>query len=77
MELFKDKTSTTYVPDLSMIYGPLPDYYVEQLSQVIHDWADAESIAILSNIRSSMAPNGKVLIREPICASYAEDEMTC
>jgi hypothetical protein len=36
------------------------DAYV--LKQVLHDWSDEESVRILDNCRSAMAPSGKVLV---------------
>ncbi len=36
------------------------------LKWIIHDWADAESIQILGNIRQAMNPEGRVLIVETV-----------
>jgi SAM-dependent methyltransferase len=40
------------------------DAYV--LSRVIHDWDDAQAVAILSNCRRAMAPAGRVLLVERV-----------
>jgi hypothetical protein len=36
------------------------------LSHILHDWQDAESIAILRKIRQAMDPKGKLLIVEMV-----------
>jgi hypothetical protein len=36
------------------------------LKFIIHDWNDEQSIAILKNVRASMAPAGKVLLLETV-----------
>ena len=52
---------------------PLPaaDAYV--LMEVIHDWADAEAIAILSAIRRAAAPGAKVLVVENVLTDETPD----
>jgi SAM-dependent methyltransferase len=40
------------------------DAYI--LNSVIHDWDDAQSVAILSNISRAMAPRGKLLLVEMV-----------
>ena len=52
---------------------PLPaaDAYV--LMEVIHDWADAESIAILRAIRRAATPGAKVLVIENVLTDEAPD----
>lgn len=52
---------------------PLPaaDAYV--LMEVIHDWADAESIAILSAIRRAATPGAKVLVIENVLTDETPD----
>jgi hypothetical protein len=39
---------------------------------IIHDWADAESIAILSNIRKAMKPESRVVLIEEIVSETPE-----
>jgi hypothetical protein len=39
---------------------------------IIHDWADAESIAILSNIRKAMKPESRVVLIEEIIPETPE-----
>lgn len=39
---------------------------------IIHDWADAESIAILSNIRKAMKPDSRVVLIEEIIPETPE-----
>lgn len=41
---------------------PKADAYI--LMEVIHDWADKESVAILSAVRAAAPPNAKVLVLE-------------
>lgn len=43
---------------------PAADGYI--MSNVIHDWDDEKSIAILSNCRKAIAENGKVLLVEQV-----------
>ncbi|MDQ3720749.1 MAG: hypothetical protein M3350_08230 [Actinomycetota bacterium] len=52
---------------------PLPaaDAYV--LMEVIHDWPDAESLAILSAIRCAAAPGAKVLVIESVLTDERPD----
>ncbi len=40
------------------------------LKFIIHDWADAESIAILKSVRSALAPNGKVILIEMVLPEW-------
>jgi len=39
---------------------PAADAYI--MTNVLHDWSDADSIAILRNCRKAMRPNGRVLV---------------
>jgi C-methyltransferase len=52
---------------------PLPaaDAYV--LMEILHDWADAESVAILSAIRRAAAPGATVLVVENVLADAPSD----
>lgn len=43
---------------------PGGDAYV--LKAIIHDWEDAESIAILENVRKAIVPHGKLLLVEQV-----------
>src|SRR5262249_12009621 len=45
---------------------PMPQADAYLLMNVIHDWADAESIKILSAIRRDMPPHARVLIIETV-----------
>lgn len=45
---------------------PLPSGDLFLLRQVIHDWDDARSIAILRNCAQALAPGGKVLVIEAL-----------
>ena len=45
---------------------PLPSANAYLLMEVIHDWADAEAVAILSAIRRAAAPGATVLIIEGV-----------
>ena len=49
---------------------PAGDLYLLKL--IIHDWQDAEAIAILKNIRRAMHPRGRVAIIETL----VPDELT-
>ena len=40
------------------------DTYI--LSHVLHDWSDAEALSILRNCRSAIAPDGRLLVIEPV-----------
>ena len=46
------------------------DAYV--LKNVIHDWDDEESLAILRNIRTAIAPDGKLLLLEMVLPERAD-----
>lgn len=50
---------------------PVADAYV--LMEVIHDWADAECIAILSAIRRAARPGAKVLVIENVLTDETPD----
>ena len=57
-------------------FGALPkekpgggDAYI--LKSVIHDWDDAQSVAILSNVSRAMAPDGKLLLLEMVVPAQA------
>jgi hypothetical protein len=43
---------------------PSGDAYL--LSHVVHDWTDAEAVAILARVREAIAPGGRVLIIEMV-----------
>jgi len=47
------------------------DAYV--LQSVIHDWDDAQSIAILRNIAQAMAPHGKLLLVEMVVPTHESE----
>jgi hypothetical protein len=49
---------------------PACDAYL--LMEVIHDWGDSESIAILKSIRKSARPRAKLLMIEQIVPEHAE-----
>jgi hypothetical protein len=53
---------------------PKADAYL--LMNIIHDWADAESIQILSGIRKAMPPNARVLIIETVVPPTAEPHLS-
>ena len=36
---------------------------IVQLRHIIHDWADAEALTILRNVRKALAPHSRVLVR--------------
>ena len=38
-------------------------HFTVKLRHIIHDWPDAEALAILRNVRKSMAPHSRVLLR--------------
>jgi hypothetical protein len=50
---------------------PACDLYV--MMTVIHDWSDAESIAIFRNLRGNAPPNAKLLLVEAIIDESATD----
>jgi hypothetical protein len=50
---------------------PACDLYV--MMTVIHDWSDAESIAIFKNLRSNAPPSAKLLLVEAIVDETATD----
>jgi len=43
------------------------------LQSVIHDWDDAQSIAILRNVAKALAPHGKLLLVEMVVPAHASD----
>ncbi len=49
------------------------DAYV--LQSVIHDWDDAQSIAILRNVAQAMAPRGKLLLIEMVVPSQVSESL--
>lgn len=52
---------------------PLPDADAYVLMEVVHDWADAESAAILAAVRRACRPGAAVLIVENLLAEDAPD----
>ena len=38
-------------------------HFTVKLRHIIHDWPDAEALAILRNVRKAMAPHSRVLLR--------------
>jgi hypothetical protein len=52
---------------------PLPTADVYILMEVIHDWPDAESAAILSAIRRAASPGARVLIVENVLGDFESD----
>jgi hypothetical protein len=58
--------------DFFDVVPPGADIYI--LKRVIHDWDDERAIAILSNCRKAMGPDGRVLIAETIIAPGDEPE---
>jgi hypothetical protein len=50
------------------------DAYV--LRAIIHDWEDTESIAILSNVRKAIPPNGRLLLVEQVVGPPNGEPMT-
>jgi hypothetical protein len=52
---------------------PLPSADVYVLMEVIHDWGDAESVAILSAIRRAAAPAATVLVVENVLPDEGAD----
>jgi hypothetical protein len=66
-------------PRISYVSGdffnnPIPACDVYLLMTVLHDWSDAESIAILRNIRANAPPTAKILILEGIVRPDARDD---
>jgi len=52
---------------------PIPSCDVYMLMTVLHDWSDAESVAILKNIKTSAPRNAKLLILEGVVQPDAHD----
>ena len=50
------------------------DYYI--LSSILHDWSDADALAILRNCRRAMPPGAKLLVVERIIDPSAEKSST-
>jgi O-methyltransferase domain len=50
------------------------DYYI--LSSVLHDWSDAQAVAILRNCRRAMSPGAKLLVVERVIESGADHTIT-
>jgi SAM-dependent methyltransferase len=73
---------TAGVADRAKVVGgsffePLPpggDAYI--LMAIIHDWEDAESNAILNNVREAIAPDGKLLLVERVVEQPNAGPMT-
>jgi SAM-dependent methyltransferase len=42
------------------------------LANVLHNWSDADAIRILSNIRRAVAPEGRLLVVEPVIGPEAD-----
>ncbi|ODQ87339.1 hydroxyneurosporene methyltransferase [Mycolicibacterium flavescens] len=47
------------------------DAYV--MKNIIHDWNDADSVTILRNVRTAIAPGGKLLLFEMVLPDRADD----
>ena len=50
------------------------DAYI--LRSTIHDWADAESVAILKNVRTAMKQDSRVILIERIVSETPEPDLT-
>ncbi|HEX4388919.1 MAG TPA: methyltransferase [Steroidobacteraceae bacterium] len=50
------------------------DYYI--LSSILHDWSDAQALAILRNCRRAMSPGAKLLVTERVIDPRAEGSDT-
>jgi hypothetical protein len=50
------------------------DAYI--LRSTIHDWADAESVAILKNVRTAMKPDSRIILIERIVSDTPEPDLT-
>jgi hypothetical protein len=66
-----DKARATPAPRMSYVAGdffrdPIPACDTYLLKRVLHDWADAEAVAILSNIRAGAPPGARVLLIEGV-----------
>lgn len=59
-DLWETRTYIVCVLELAL---PRPFTHISQLTHVIHDWPDPESVKILQNIRQSMKPDSRVFIR--------------
>jgi SAM-dependent methyltransferase len=51
---------------------PFPPADVYVLAQILHDWDDERSVAILRNCRRSIAPDGSLLVLEQVLAAGDE-----
>jgi hypothetical protein len=49
------------------------DAYV--MKNIIHDWSDDDAVTILRNIRTAMAPNGKLLLLEMVLPERANSSI--
>lgn len=63
---------TTRAGDFFVDPLPTADAYI--LMEVIHDWADAEAVAILSAIRRAASPGARVLIIENVLGDPRSDQ---
>ena len=62
---------TTQAGDFFVDPLPAADLYV--LMEIIHDWADAECLALLSSIRRAASPGATVLVIETILSETEPD----
>ena len=52
---------------------PVPTYDIALLMTVIHDWADAEAVEILRNVRAAAHPTSRVFIIDAVVDDNAPD----
>jgi C-methyltransferase len=71
-QVSKDTARLSVVPG-SFFTDPIPSADLYLLKNILHDWSDADCIAILRNIRKSIEPDGRVAIIEVALPDYASD----
>jgi len=62
----------TATGDFFKAVPPGGDAYI--MKHIIHDWNDAEAIAILKNIRTAMNPGGRVILLESVIAPGSQPD---
>ncbi|CAL1708127.1 unnamed protein product [Somion occarium] len=69
-----DQGRVSFVPIDFIKQSPVPEQDIYYLKHIIHDWADPDSITILSNVKKAMKPTSRLIIQEFVLQSAAPEK---